>query len=85
MRSKIWATIVDLLCVGKSPSLDTQSETGEVCDQEEVSGKRRRGRPHTSYHSNITKWMSGSVERITRDTRDRSGWRILIRCAAWRG
>ena len=50
--------------------------------QGKVSGKRRRGRPNTSYSSNITKWTSVSTERITRETRDRAGWRKLIRCAA---
>ena len=50
--------------------------------QGKVSGKRRRGRPKTSYSSNITKWTSVSTERITRETRDRAGWRRLIRCAA---
>ena len=30
-----------------------------------VNGKRRRGRPNTSYSSNITKWMSESMARIT--------------------
>ena len=39
-----------------------------------VSGKRRRGRPNTSYRSNITKWINESMERITRDTRDRDEW-----------
>ena len=39
--------------------------------QGKVSGKRRRGRPNTSYASNITKWTSVSIERITRETRDR--------------
>ena len=47
-----------------------------------VSGKRRRGRPKMSYSSDITKWMNESMERITRDTRDRDEWRRLIRCAA---
>ena len=37
--------------------------------QGKVSGKRRRGRPKTSYSSNITKWISESMERITWDTR----------------
>ena len=50
--------------------------------QGKVSGKRRRGRPKTSYSNNITKWTSVSTERITRETRDRTGWRRLIRCAA---
>ena len=50
--------------------------------QGKVSGKRRRGRPKTSYSSNITKWTSVGTERITRETRDRAGWRRLIRCAA---
>ena len=39
--------------------------------QGKVSGKRRHGRPNTSYSSNITKWMTESMERITGDTRDR--------------
>ena len=50
--------------------------------QGKVSGKRRRGRPKTSYSSNITKGTSVSTERITRETRDRAGWRRLIRYAA---
>ena len=50
--------------------------------QGKVSGKRRHGRPKTSYSSNITKWTPESTKRITRETRDRSGWRRLIRCAA---
>ena len=50
--------------------------------QGRVSVKRRRRRPKTSYSSNITKWMSESMERITRDSRDRAGWRRLVRCAA---
>ena len=50
--------------------------------QGKVSGKRKRGRPKTSYSSNITKWMSESMERITRETRDRDGWIRLVRCAA---
>ena len=50
--------------------------------QGKVSGKRRGGRPKTSYSSNITKWTSVSTERITRERRDRAGWRRLIRCAA---
>ena len=49
--------------------------------QGKVSGKRRRGRPKTSYSSIITKWTSVSTERITRETRDRAGWRkIDTRC-----
>ena len=42
-----------------------------------ISGKRRCGRPKTSYSSNIAKWMSESMERITMETRmalDRGGW-----------
>ena len=50
--------------------------------QGKVSGKRRRGRPNTSYCSDITKLMSESMERITRDALDRAGWRRLVRCAA---
>ena len=50
--------------------------------QGKVSGKRRRGRPKTSYSSNITKWMTESMERITGESRDRAGWRRLIRCEA---
>ena len=50
--------------------------------QGKVSGKRRRGRPKTSYSSIITKWSTESMERITSDTRDRDEWRRLIRCAA---
>ena len=50
--------------------------------QGKVSGRRRHGSPKTSLISNITKWMSESMERITRDTRDRPGWRRLVRCAA---
>ena len=55
-----------------------------MCDPGEMSGKRRRGRPETSYSSNITKWMSESMERITRDTRTGSRWmeRRLVRGAA---
>ena len=34
------------------------------------------------HQTNITKWMSESTERITRDTRDRAGWRRLVRFAA---
>ena len=40
--------------------------------QGKVRGKRRRGRPKTSYSSNITTWTSVSTERITRETRDRA-------------
>ena len=43
-----------------------------------VSRKRRRGRPKMSYSSNITKWMSENMERITRETQDRAGWRRLV-------
>ena len=50
--------------------------------QGKVSGKRKRGRRKTSYSSNITQWMSESMERIKRDTRDRAEWRRLVRCAA---
>ena len=50
--------------------------------QGKVSGKRRRGRPNKSYSRNTTKWITESMERITRDTRDRDKWIILIRCAA---
>ena len=50
--------------------------------QGKLSGKRRRGRPKMSYSSNITKWTSVSTERIASETRDRAGWRRLIRCAA---
>ena len=28
----------------------------------------------------ITTWMSESMERITRESRDRTGWRRLVRC-----
>ena len=49
--------------------------------QGKVSGKRRRGRPNTSYSSNITKWKSESMERIPRNTLNRAEWRRL-RCAA---
>ena len=49
--------------------------------QAQVNGKRRCGRPNTSYSSNmyITNWMAESMEEITRD---RAGWRRLVRCAA---
>ena len=50
--------------------------------QGKVSRKRRGGRPKASYSSNITEWMSESMERIMRETRDRAGWRRLVRCAA---
>ena len=50
--------------------------------QGKVSGKRRRGRPETAYSSNSTKWMYESMERITRNTRDSTEWRRLVRCAA---
>ena len=50
--------------------------------QGKVNGKRRRGRPKTSYSSNITKWTYESTERITRETQHRAGLRILVRCAA---
>ena len=50
--------------------------------QGNVSGKRRCGRPKTSYSSDITKWTYVSTERITRETRDRAGWRRLVQCAA---
>ena len=53
--------------------------TGEVCDLGEVNGKRRHGRPMTSYSSNITKWTSESMARITRETRDGAG---VVRYAA---
>ena len=51
--------------------------------QGKVSGKRRRGRPKTSYSSDITGGMSESIEQITRDSRDRARWRILVQGAAW--
>ena len=44
-----------------------------------MNGKRRLGRHKTSYSSNITQWMADSMEQISRD---RAGWRILVRCAA---
>ena len=47
--------------------------------QGKVSGKRRHGRSKTSYSS---KCMSANMERITRETRDRAGWRRLVRCVA---
>ena len=50
--------------------------------QGKVSRKRRRGRPKTSHSSNITKWMSENMDRITRETQDRAGWRRLVRRAA---
>ncbi len=50
--------------------------------QGKANGKQRRGRPKTSYSSNITKWTSESMERNTRETQDRAGWRRLVRCAA---
>ena len=57
---------------------------GEVRDpgESEREAEEGRGRPKTSYSSNITKWMNERMERITRDTRDRDEWRRLIRCAA---
>ena len=61
---------------------DGECELVKCVIQEKVSGKRRRGRPKTSYSSNITKWISGNMERIMRETQDRAGWRRLIRCAA---
>ena len=57
-------------------------ELVKCVNQGKVSGKRRRGRPKTSYSSNITKWTSVSTERITRETRDHAGWRRLVRWAA---
>ena len=33
-------------------------------------------------YGNITKWVGGSLEEITRDSRDRARWRILARGAA---
>ena len=80
--------IIIELCVASSPSMATQSETagvsrtGEGCGSGEVSGKQQRGSPKTSHGSYITKWTSESLEQITRDSRDRSGWRRLVRCAA---
>ena len=56
------------------PIRDDACELVKCVIQGKLSGKRRRGRPNTSY-SNITKLMSQSMERITRDTRDRAGWR----------
>ena len=47
--------------------------------QGKVSGKLKRGRPNTSYNSNITKWMSENMEQITRNTQDRAEWRRLVR------
>ena len=47
-----------------------------------MNGKRRRGRPNMPYSSNITHWMSESMEQITRDSSDRVGLRRLVRCAA---
>ena len=81
-------SIYDLLNDENSPSLDTPSETDGGCElvkcviEGKVSGNRRRGRPKTSYSSNITKWTSVSTERITRETRDRAGWRRSVRCTA---
>ena len=68
----------DLLYVANSPSLDTRSERTvravEVCDSGE--SEREAKAWNTNYviqhSSNITKWMSESMERITRDTRDRA-------------
>ncbi len=64
------------------PIRDGGCELVKCVIQGKVSGKRRRGRPKTSYSSNITKSTSVSTERITRETRDRAGWRRLVRCAA---
>ena len=47
--------------------------------QGKVSGEGGRGRPKMSYSSNITKWMSENMERITRETRDRIARKRLVR------
>ena len=74
----------DLLYVTNCHTIrDGGCELVKCVIQGKVSGKRRRGRPKTSYSSNITKWTSESTERITRETRDHAGWRRLVRCASW--
>ena len=47
-----------------------------------MSGKQRRGRPNTSYSDNIANWLGGSMDEVTRDSRDHAMWRKLVRGAA---
>ena len=42
-----------------------------------VNEKRRLGRHKTSYSGNITELMADGMEQISRD---RAGWRRLVRC-----
>ena len=49
--------------------------------QGKAPGKRRRGRPRTSYSNNITKWMGRTMSEVTRETQDRGRWRGLVRVA----
>ena len=44
-----------------------------------MNGKRRRGRLKTPYSGNITQWMSESMGQIASDSRNRAGWRSLVR------
>ena len=41
-------------------------QAGVQYDTGEVHGKRRRGRPKTSYSGNIAKWMGGNMKTIMR-------------------
>ena len=82
-----YQTASGICCTSQTLLLLAHAQRGrvracEVLDPGEVSGNRRRGRPNTSYNSNITKWMTESNERITRGTRDRADWRRLVRFAA---
>ena len=56
---------------------------GEVYDPGESEWEAKAWK--TEEISDITKCIPENMERITRETRDRAGWRRLLRCAARHG
>ena len=47
-----------------------------------VEGKRRRGRPLTSWASEIVKLVGGSLVDVVHQALDRKGWRSLVMATA---
>lgn len=46
--------------------------------EENVEGKRRRGRPLTSWASDIVKLVGGSMPEADHQAADREGWHALV-------
>ena len=69
-------------CASQTLLLWTQNQrrlvrAGEVCDLGISEREATTWKTKTSYSSSIARWMSNSVEQITRDSWDRAGWKKI--------